>query len=102
MGCGEARGEEADLTLGPRRDGDAARRLVLGQGAYYAATGLWPLLHMRSFEAVTGPKREDWLVKTVGVLVTAIAGTLLVAGRRRRVPSEVALLAVSSAVGLGA
>ena len=92
MECGEARGEEADLTLGPRRDGDAARRLVLGQGAYYAATGLWPLLHMRSFEAVTGPKREDWLVKTVGVLVTAIAGTLLVA----------ALLAVSSAVGLGA
>jgi hypothetical protein len=45
-------------------------RLVgITQGTYYAATGLWPILWMRSFEAVTGPKQDHWLVKTVGALV---------------------------------
>lgn len=39
------------------------------QGIYYVASGLWPLLHMRSFEAVTGPKRDKWLVNTVGALI---------------------------------
>ncbi len=42
------------------------------QGIYYVATGLWPILNMRSFEMVTGPKRDKWLVKTVGALITAI------------------------------
>lgn len=32
-------------------------------------TGVWPLLHMGSFEAVTGPKEDDWLVQTVGGLL---------------------------------
>jgi hypothetical protein len=31
------------------------RGLVAAPGVYFAATGRWPLLHMRSFEAVTGP-----------------------------------------------
>jgi hypothetical protein len=32
--------------------------------------GLWPLLHLRSFESVFGPKTDRWLVKTVaGLLV---------------------------------
>jgi hypothetical protein len=33
--------------------------------------GLWPLLHMRSFEAVTGPKADRWLVRTVAGLMVA-------------------------------
>lgn len=41
------------------------------QGAFNLLTGLWPLVHMASFEAVTGPKRDKWLVRTVsGLLVT--------------------------------
>lgn len=74
----------------------------MGQGLYYAGTGVWPLLHMRSFEAVTGPKVERWLVRTVGVLVAAVGGTLALAGARRRVTPEVALLGAASAAGLGA
>lgn len=32
---------------------------------------LWPLLHMRSFEAVLGPKTDRWLVRTVaGLMLT--------------------------------
>ncbi|MBT2566969.1 hypothetical protein J7I84_10780 [Arthrobacter sp. ISL-85] len=40
-------------------------------GSFNLATGLWPLLHMRSFETVSGPKTDKWLVRTVaGLLIT--------------------------------
>ena len=74
--------------------------LALAQGALYALTGLWPLVSMRSFEWVTGPKVDRWLVKTVGVLVTVIGAVLCSAARRRRVTPEIAGLAASSALGL--
>jgi hypothetical protein len=75
---------------------------ALAQGAYFLATGLWPILHMRSFEAVTGRKRERWLVKTVGVLVGAIGASLLVGARERRMSPETRLLGQGSALGLAA
>ena len=43
------------------------RQLAIAQGVYFAATGVWPLIDMRSFERVTGPKADKWLVRTVGV-----------------------------------
>ncbi|UZX04359.1 hypothetical protein F8G81_18385 [Arthrobacter sp. CDRTa11] len=44
---------------------------ALTQGSFNLITGLWPLVHMRSFEAVSGPKTDKWLVRTVsGLLVT--------------------------------
>jgi hypothetical protein len=54
-----------------------ARTLALTQGAVMLVTGAWPLLDMRSFEWVTGPKRDDWLVRTVGGLAIAIGAGLL-------------------------
>jgi hypothetical protein len=47
------------------------------QGAYYLATGLWPIVHYRSFELLSGHKRERWLVRTVGLLAAVIGLTLL-------------------------
>lgn len=47
------------------------------QGAYYLVTGLWPIVHFASFEALTGPKRDRWLVRTVGLLAAVIGLTLL-------------------------
>jgi hypothetical protein len=81
---------------------DAARALALGQGAYFGATGLWPILHLRSFEAVTGPKPEGWLVKTVGGLLSVIGLTLVASSRRPAVGRESALLAAGSAAALAA
>lgn len=52
---------------------DALGRL---HAAFYLAGGIWPLVAYRSFEAVTGRKREPWLVKTVGVL-TALTGGII-------------------------
>ena len=80
----------------PNRDPE----VCLVQGSYYAATGLWPIVSMKSFERVTGPKRDHWLVKTVGLLVTAVGITLIRAGFRRKVHPDVALLAGLSAAAL--
>jgi hypothetical protein len=79
-----------------------ARLALLGQGLYYLATGIWPLLHMRSFTAVTGPKVDLWLVRTVGVLVTVVGAVVALSALRRRAPTEVPLLAAGSALGLAA
>jgi hypothetical protein len=35
-----------------------ARWLAGLQGAYFLVTGVWPLVHMPSFLAVTGPKTD--------------------------------------------
>ncbi|HEX8699947.1 MAG TPA: hypothetical protein VF815_13975 [Myxococcaceae bacterium] len=72
-------------------------RLAVVQGSFDVVTGLWPIVHLRSFELVTGPKLEGWLVKTVGALITVIGGTLLSAGLRRRVTPEIRLLGMGSA-----
>jgi hypothetical protein len=56
-----------------------SRELVAkGQGAFNVAGGMWPLLSMRSFEAVYGPKVDKWLERTVaGLLVTIGVAQLL-------------------------
>jgi hypothetical protein len=81
------------------------------QGVYYLVTGVWPLVSIETFQMVTGPKTDHlvtgreadhWLVMTVGVMITAVAVTLLVAAWRRRNPIEVAVLALATAVGLTA
>jgi hypothetical protein len=70
------------------------------QGWYYVVTGIWPILDIDSFQLVTGPKVDLWLVRTVAVLVTVIGATLLVAVRQRRLDAPIVLLAVGSALGL--
>ena len=79
-----------------------ADALAVAQGAFYVATGVWPMVHMRSFEAVTGEKTDDWLVKTVGAMIAVAGVTMAAAGLRRRVTPEIALLAAGSAAALAA
>jgi hypothetical protein len=78
----------------------AERGLAAGQAALYVATGVWPLVHMPSFEAVTGPKRERWLVRTVGVLVTVVGAVLAAGAARRRTSPELRLLGAATATAL--
>jgi hypothetical protein len=78
------------------------RRTLLTQGAYYVGTGVAPFVSRRAFEAVTGPKREWWLVETVGVLVTAVGGGLIGAAARDRVTPELLAIAAGCAGGLAA
>ena len=53
----------------PLRDLLESGTLARGQGAFNVVGGLWPLVSMRSFEFVFGPKQDDWLVRTVGGLM---------------------------------
>lgn len=75
-------------------------KLALLQGVFYLATGVWPILDIVSFQVVTGPKTDLWLVRTVGVLVAVIGAVLVSAARRHRVTEEIVLLGVGSALGL--
>ena len=81
---------------------DAAVLLARLQAGYYLVTGVWPLIDMRTFEAVTGPKADRWLVKTVGGLVATTGAALALASRRRRFPPELVLIAAGNAAGLAA
>jgi hypothetical protein len=74
--------------------------VALGQGLYYVMTGLWPLVSIGTFQRVTGPKTDLWLVKTVGVLIAVIGGAIMLAGVRAEVAPSVILLAVGSATAL--
>ncbi len=77
--------------------------LALLQGIYYALTGIWPLVSIGTFLAVTGPKRDLWLVRTVGVLVLVIGAALIVsAATSASANVSIFVLAVGSALGLTA
>ena len=78
------------------------RRVAVAQGLYYAITGVWPLVSLRTFEAITGPKTDKWLVRTVGVLVAVIGTGMTCAGRSGSIAPEVRLIGIGSALGLSA
>jgi hypothetical protein len=64
-----------------------ATRLAALQAAWLLGTGSAPLVSMRAFEAVTGRKRDDWLVKTVALLALGFGAVLARdAARGRRDP----------------
>lgn len=64
-------------------------------GGLLLFSGVWPIVHLRSFEAVFGPKVDRWLVRTVaGLLLTGSAAQLSAA----RSPASVD---VARVVGLG-
>ena len=75
---------------------------ALTQGVFYLATGLWPIVHLPSFERVTGRKKEKWLVKTMGGLIAAVGGALAVGALEKRRSHALSVLGVGSAFALAA
>src|SRR3954471_24002567 len=78
---------------------DALRLL----GIYYLLTGAWPVVHIGSFMALTGRKRDTWLVKAVGAVLAVLGARYLSETRRgeeRRRATE--LTAASVALTLAA
>jgi hypothetical protein len=70
------------------------------QGGYYILTGLWSLVSIETFQLVTGPKTDIWLVKTVGLLVIVSGLVFIRSAVRRSFPPETVLLAVGNALAL--
>lgn len=64
------------------------------QGLYYFLSGLWPLMHMASFIAVTGPKTDLWLVKMVALLTVVTGAFLMWSASLRRLSAEILFIAV--------
>ncbi len=81
------------------RDLPRERFALVAEATYYFVAGLWPVLHYSSFERVSGPKQDDWLVKTLGLLLLPIAAALVL-GARQPAPREVRVLALGSALVL--
>lgn len=74
--------------------------LAYSQGAFYLLTGIWPILSIGTFQAVTGPKTDLWLVKTVGAVIAVIGSALLHSAWSGEVTDSIAMLAAGSAVAL--
>ncbi len=94
-----------------RPRGSFARILTLVHGAYYALVGTWPLVHFPSFEAVTGEKCDDWLVRTVAGIMIFFGIAMLMRTFRNALPDAglrqmalgisgvLAVVAISTALG---
>src|SRR5205814_3223112 len=63
---------------------------------YFLLTGIWPVLHIASFMAVTGPKTDLWLVRTVGLLITGVGLCVAVAAWQKQIGLPIFVLAIAS------
>ncbi|HEV7918369.1 MAG TPA: hypothetical protein VGO97_02225 [Solirubrobacterales bacterium] len=72
------------------------------QSAYYGLTGVWPLISIETFERITGPKLERWLVRTVGAVVGVQGAGFWIAAHEREATRSTAVIAAGSALALGA
>ncbi|MEU5082064.1 MULTISPECIES: hypothetical protein [Streptomyces] len=52
-------------------DRQPGRGVAVAHGAFNVVGGLWPLVHLRSFEWVFGPKTDVWLQMTTGGLLVS-------------------------------
>ncbi len=68
------------------------------QAVYYIITGAWPLLSRRTFEAVTGPKVDWWLVQMVGLLALTNGIAIGVGAWDEELSRETIALSVLSAL----
>ncbi|MFP1627973.1 hypothetical protein ACLB9X_23010 [Streptomyces sp. 5K101] len=53
-----------------------ALTVARAQGLFNLVGGAWPLLSLRTFERVYGPKTDEWLQKTTGGLLVSIGWTM--------------------------
>ncbi|MET9958280.1 hypothetical protein ABZ128_04210 [Streptomyces sp. NPDC006326] len=53
--------------------------IARAQGLFNLAGGLWPLVSLRTFERIYGPKTDGWLQKTSGALLASAGITMLLA-----------------------
>ena len=76
--------------------------LALAHGLFNVAAGLWPLVSMRRFEAVTGPKTDRWLVRTVSGLLVAVGVGQVRTARRAALTGGTAIgLETARDLGIG-
>jgi hypothetical protein len=70
-------------------------------GAFNIAGGLWPLIHIGSFEAALGPKVDRWLVYTVAGLMVSIGAAQLTSTANPSGVRQARRLGIGTALTLG-
>jgi hypothetical protein len=86
--------------MGQARTPEPARALAVAQGAFNVVGGLWPLLHLRSFEWVFGPKSDEWLQMTTGGLLASAGAAQLAAATDPQGPAHARRVGLGTAVTL--
>lgn len=77
------------------------KTIILAQGIYYLLTALWAIIHIKSFEKVTGPKNDHWLVYTVAAMIVCSSLVFLSASVGPfQISKEVLILSFSNAIAL--
>jgi hypothetical protein len=76
------------------------RHVWIAHALYFGIGGIWAVLGRRSFAAITGPKTDYWLVRTVGGLLVAVGSAIGLAGARERLTPEIRGLAVATSTVL--
>jgi energy-converting hydrogenase Eha subunit E len=74
--------------------------VALVQGLYFLISGIWPVLSIKTFQIVTGPKTDLWLVKTVGLILAVIGAVLIFAQVNGEINTSIIFLAIGSALSL--
>ncbi len=75
--------------------------LAKAHGVFNVVSGVWPLVSMGTFERVTGPKVDSWLVRTVSGLLVSTGLAQLAAGDSPDGLRVARLLGQGTAVTLG-
>jgi uncharacterized membrane protein len=76
------------------------RNSILIQGIYYLIFGIWPLLSIRTFQAITGPKTDLWLVHTVGLLLMINGFILTLAAYGDKIDWSIYTIGICTALSL--
>jgi hypothetical protein len=79
------------------REAGGEQRTLLALSGYYVATGLWAVISPSSFQKVTGPKTDIWLLKAFSLLIAVVGGIVGILSRRSESLGEARFLAISSA-----
>lgn len=72
--------------------------IIFIQGFYYLLTGLWPIFSSSTFQKVTGPKEDVWLVKTVGAIITVVGSALLASVLLDEITASTLILSIESII----
>ncbi|MCZ0206009.1 hypothetical protein AB0F45_11880 [Streptomyces achromogenes] len=76
------------------------RGMAVAHGAFNVVGGLWPLVHLRSFEWVFGPKTDVWLQMTTGGLLASCGLAQLAAAAGPGGPAHARRIGLGTALTL--
>jgi hypothetical protein len=86
--------------MGSARVPERADTVAVAHGLFNVVGGLWPLVHLRSFEWVFGPKTDVWLQMTTGGLLASAGVAQLAAAPAPQGPVQARRIGLGTAITL--